>query len=252
MVVDMTSSSKIAVIISGHLRTFFACWPTWIKVANDNNFICDYYVHTYDSFFGDQSLVECGVLKHTQACDLSVNEALKQINPVSHVISSHEDIEKIILEDCKVLQSQRIYNTKREHAKFQLLQAKKIQLAYNLFEKTKIHDYDYVVRLRADFFWRESIRMPHPKDDQIITMHRGKPSPKNVACDIFGFMTPNVAKKYFNIYDTLIERAKTDKMSRYNLEVHLGMLLSENNITNVELDHCAALLRGYDDKISDI
>lgn len=230
-------NKKIAVIITGHMRSFEECWPSWLNIVSCNKFNCDYYVHTYDSI--TNSLDSSGRVHAMENNEHVIQTYINEINPISYVIDNENKFyEQHIRNSYEKLASlnPKVYTNRLSNAKTQFFMFKKMQLGFQLC--SNVDFYDLVIRLRPDTLWKNNVIFPDNIDSKLITISRGPtPQPPDAACDLFGFMTNKVAKIYFNTYDSLINRAISGRMRRYNAEIHLGMQMVENNISIEEI-HC--------------
>jgi hypothetical protein len=182
---------KVAVIISGHMRTINQCWQSWIEYSKKNDWDCDYYLHTYQnigSHFGNN---------RTPKNIKEVEKYIKMINPKNFVITDDN------------------INVTGFINKNFLKQYKNLQTAYNLIPN---QSYDLYVRTRYDLFFSEVDLIENVNDGEIVSLncfYNGnlrKFNPKNVIykcpeklfCDFFTVMSSkNIADKFFNIYDDL-------------------------------------------------
>jgi hypothetical protein len=218
-------STRVAVLVSGHMRTFEDCWSTWENVCEANGFTCEYYVHTYDSIDSSSGKSE------------DIQEFLNKINPISFAVDNEEEFYKNqVLEASNALSSLPLYKGRSNWAKIQSMMFKKNQLCFNLC-KSENREYDLYVRLRPDIFWAEPfIFQEEVGEKELVTVKRGPHNLTDYACDIFGLMKEKTAFHYFNTYETLLDRATNRSMRRYNAEVHLGMQMRENDISITEID----------------
>lgn len=216
--------TRVAVMMSGHMRTFLDCWNTWEKVCEANSFDCEYYVHTYSSIDVSSGKSE------------AIQEYLDKINPVSFAIDDEEEFyQNQVQEVSNALSALPLYKGRSNWAKIQSMMFKKNQMCFNLC-KSASRNYDLYVRLRPDIFWSDAHVFLDPVgENELVTVKRGPHNLLDYACDIFGLMKERTAFYYFNTYDTLLDRATNKKMRKYNAEVHLGMQMRENNISITEI-----------------
>jgi hypothetical protein len=219
---------KVAIVLSGHVRTFHECWSSWNNnVVQPNQWNCDYYVHTYKhaqrtdpSKYHDKIFTPDDEL----ASEIRVHRAIEMLEPIKCVIDENYPDVKSHYEQLKNVS---LYRGREDLALSQLLMTYKMKKAYELLEPS-INNYDMIVRSRFDLMWPNPIIFNEIKEKDIVYDIRSPSDAahNDAACDLFGILHPTNANKYFSLYDTLVTRAKRG-MRKYNLEIHLGMHLRE-------------------------
>ncbi len=93
-------------------------------------------------------------------------------------------------------------------------------------------------QLCATFETKDGVNTVPPLDDRTIVTIDRKNMPKDSMCDCFAAMRPNqtLCDRYFDVYDSLLNRAQIKKyMRRYNLEHHFGLNIQEAGIKRIIL-----------------
>ena len=222
---------RVAVVMSGHVRTFQDCWPTWQKnVVEHLGWDCDYFVVTHELAERTDKSVDPTKMKHVPDELTSrelVKAALETVSPKeSLILTADPDVSLITT----ALLSSGVYRSREEWAKTQPLQTFGLKSGWSLLSP-HIEDYQLVVRLRFDYEFPipldvDMTALPPPRT--VITLDRPNPLQSDSVCDCFAIMNPADAEHYFTLHDTLVSRALSRRMRKYNLEIHLGMRLQED------------------------
>lgn len=221
---------RVAVVMSGHVRTFQDCWPTWqTNVVEYLGWDCDYFVVTHELAERTDKSVDPEKTKFVPD-DLTsrelVKSALETISPKERLVLPNDpDVTSMTT----ALLSSGIYRGREEWAKTQPLQTHGLKTGWLLLSP-HIANYQLVVRLRFDYEFPIplGIDMTALLPRTVITLDRPSPLPSDSVCDCFAIMNPADAEHYFTLHDTLVSRALSRRMRKYNLEIHLGMRLQEN------------------------
>lgn len=155
-------SKKIAMCISGYLRTFKDCYPTIKKNILDGNDI-DIFIHTYDKIGNSSGW--------------------------RHPIDLSEDIDMDFLEsipNVKAIAVQKWDNIKYQFEKFRKYQPRitninviatvfyKIYMCNELrkdYERENNIKYDLIIRMRGDQIFEKKINLNFPKDKILINAY---------------------------------------------------------------------------------
>ncbi len=230
---------RVAVVLPGHVRTFERCWPNWLKhVVEPNGWDCRYFIHTYDLVEMTQETsrkLDKVVRPPETESRALVERALEILKPFTEfcvVATSPPNVEPTLqsLKGCGV------YKDHEGNAAAQCLQARKMQLAYEPL-RSRLNEFDLIVRWRFDMEFLSEVTVPPLDDRTIVTIDR-KNMPKDSMCDCFAAMRPNqtLCDRYFDVYDSLLNRAQIKKyMRRYNLEHHFGLNIQEAGIKRIIL-----------------
>ena len=158
----MASKKKIAMCISGYLRTFKECYPTIKKNIIDGNDI-DIFIHTYDKWGNSSGW--------------------------RHPIDLSEDIDMEFLEsipNIKLMAIQKWDNIKYQFEKFREFQPYitninviatifyKVYMCNELrkqYEKENNIKYDLIIRMRGDQIFEKKINLEFPEDKILINAY---------------------------------------------------------------------------------
>lgn len=252
---------RIAVVLPGHVRTFERCWPNWLKnVVEPNGWQCHYFVHTYETVESkktetsnprDMPLLR---LEEWQARE-KVQNMLKILGPNSEIVVAPDDLRPEVEATYERMKNCPIYSPARggsdQRVMAQCLQTKKMQFAYFLLRRHLVSgqaqkNFDLVVRSRFDMMFNSRVDInPSQIDDKtIVTIDRLK-MPSDSVCDCFAIMRPTLetCDAYFNVYDTLADRANSNRMRTNSLEHHFGLNLREHGLKRLILPNPENSLR---------
>ncbi len=230
---------RVAVVMSGHVRTFQDCWPTWqTNVVEHLGWDCDYFVVTHELAERTDGSVDPTKLKRVPDTSESrelVKIALDTISPKECIVLPTDPDVSLLT---GALLTSGVYRGREEWAKTQPLQTYGLKVGWSLLNP-HIEDYQIVVRLRFDYEFPIplDVDMTELRPRNVITLDRPRSLPSDSVCDCFAIMHPTDAEHYFTLHDTLVSRAMSRRMRKYNLEIHLGMRLSENGRTVVKLPY---------------
>lgn len=184
---------KIALCISGHLRTFESNYRT-VKQHVLDKFDCDVFIHTWDTL---------GVSHRAGDSNLHITETKKVLDLVHKLYNP----KKIVIEPTKhftvtPLMHQRSHEN-RDLAGilsmfYKVEECNKLKNEYQEEHKVK---YDYVVRFRGDLWLEESL----PLDYRNNVNHLYLPVYGNFggACDQIAFSNPTIMDKYSTLYSNI-------------------------------------------------
>jgi hypothetical protein len=229
-------------------------------VVEPNGWNCQYFVHTYEtvetkktetSSPRDMPLLR---LEAWQARE-RVQNMLKILGPGAEVVVSPDDLRPEVEATYEKMKDCPIYSPSRggfeQRAMAQCLQTKKMQFAYFLLRRHLVSgaaqkNFDLVVRSRFDMMFnsRVDINPDQIDDETIVTIDRLN-MPSDSMCDCFAVMRPvlETCDAYFNIYDTLAERASANRMRTNSLEHHFGLNLREHGLKKLVLPNPGNSLR---------
>lgn len=230
---------RVAVVLPSHVRTFERCWPNWLKhVVEPNGWKCRYFIHTYDlaEMTQETSRKLDKVVRPPEAESRAlVEKALATLAPHTEFVAVDSNPPNVA-RTLRELRGCGIYQGRGGNAEAQCLQTKKLQMAYEPL-RTRLNEFDLVVRWRFDMEFASPIEVPELRDDQIVTIARLS-MPHDCMCDCFAVMRPiqRVCDAYFDVYDSLLPRAQRKKyLKRYTLENHFGLNMIEHGIERLVL-----------------
>ena len=185
--------AKIALCISGHLRTFESNFRT-VKEHILDKHDCDVFIHTWDTL---------GVQFRAGDSNLHITDTKKYLNIIQHLYKP----KKIIIEPSKQFAITPIMQQRsHEHRDVAgiLSMFYKVEECHKLMKEYAIENnikYDFVVRFRADL-WMDS---PLPIDGRTTFSHLYLPIYGNFggACDQIAFASPEVMDKYSTLYSNI-------------------------------------------------
>lgn len=153
---------KIAICISGYLRTFKECYPTIEKyIIRDND--VDIFIHTYDKL-GNSS-------GWRHPIDLSENidmNFLDNIPYIKTIVTEKWDDIKYKFEKYRELQPSVTNINVIATIFYKIYQANLLRKNY---EKDNNIEYDLVIRMRGDQIFEKSISLDFPEDKILINSY---------------------------------------------------------------------------------
>lgn len=184
---------KIALCISGHLRTFDSNFKT-VKEHILDKFDCDTFIHTWDTL---------GLSYRPGDSNLHIADTHKHLHTINQLYSP----KKIVIEKAKhfnitPLMHQRCNEHRDIHGIlamfYKIEECNKLRQEYELENNFK---YDFVIRFRGDL-WLEEL---FPIDNRITSNHLYLPIYGNFggACDQMAFGSPDVMDKYCSMYSNV-------------------------------------------------
>lgn len=212
----LNQKPKVALCISGHLRTFESNFKS-VKEHILDRFDCDVFIHTWDVLGlsyrpGDSNL-------HITETRLVVDKLQKLYQP-----------KKLVVEKTKQFPVTPIMHQRsREHRDIPGI----LSMFYKVEECNKLRkeyeteqniNYDFVIRFRGDLWMEE----PFPIDARTTSNHLYLPIYGNFggACDQLAFGSPQMIDKYCSLYSN-IERClrsgatlNPEKLLLFHLEMH--------------------------------
>jgi len=190
---ENTKKIKLALCISGHLRTFESNYKT-VKEQILDKFNCDVFIHTWNTL---------GLSYRPGDSNLHVADTNRYLSTIKNLYQP----KKIVIEEAKQFEMTTIMNTvdyshRDRHGILSMFY--KIEECNNLrkeYEKESNVKYDFVVRFRGDLWMEGSL----PIDSRTAHNHLYLPVYGNFggACDQIAFGSPNVMDRYSNIYSNV-------------------------------------------------
>lgn len=155
-------SKKIAICISGYLRTFKECYPTIEKnIIRDND--VDIFIHTYDKV-GNSS-------GWRHPIDLSEDidmDFLQNIPYIKKIVTEKWDDIKYKFEKFREYQPSVTNINVIATIFYKIYQANLLRKEY---EKEKNIEYDLVIRMRGDQIFEKAINLDFPKNKILINAY---------------------------------------------------------------------------------
>lgn len=191
--VQPNSTAKVALCISGHLRTFESNFRT-VKEHILDKFDCDVFIHTWDTL---------GLSYRAGDSNLHIAETRKYIDKINQLYKP----KKIVIEKAKHFNITPIMHQRSSPHRdtagvlsmfYKIEECNKLRKEYETEHKVK---YDFVIRFRSDL-WLES---PMPIDYKTNSNHLYLPIYGNFggACDQIAFGTPAIMDKYSTLYSNI-------------------------------------------------
>lgn len=240
---------KVAVVISGHLRTFERTYKSFVKqILDDDSSIADVFVHTWDKLDGAKGFdgASSPPVVMTETKLTAISNILK---PKKMVIDTdavkgeiQEYIAKVKLTDAE---KQCFYGG---HLLDYCSMLYSMKSAWSLVEQTQIEtgiQYDMVIRLRPDIIFIEKLKQ------SIIPLNNGICNTPNMAQyfsngmnDQLAFGTPTVMRAYMSMYDNIINYVCGRVCKPMHPETLLRYHLAKNNIAINNIQYKYYVLRG--------
>jgi len=155
-------NKKLAICISGYLRTFKECYPSILKnVIQDND--CDIFIHTYDKIgnsSGWRSPIDL-----SENIDMNFLESIPNIKVVA--IEKWDDI-KYQFEKFKKLQPYVTNINVISTIFYKIHQCNELRKQY---EKENNISYDLIVRMRGDQIFEKKINLNFPENKILINAY---------------------------------------------------------------------------------
>ena len=185
----MIKKNKVAVQLSGYIRTFHDCFDSWSNILTDK-YEYDFFVHTYENY---------GYSKGFCFNDISDDE-LVDID----LLKSKINIKKIVVEK-NVDNSGRVIPSGHSDNRVKLM-FRKIFLCNQIYNNYLIETgdkYDFVIRLRPDLFFNEKVDLYKP-DGNVIIFNKyswGKESIPNTLNDQIAICGGDTINFYSNLFN---------------------------------------------------
>lgn len=153
---------KIAICISGYLRTFKECYPSLLEnVIQDND--CDLFIHTYDTV--GNSINHLNPIEYHEDIDMNF---LQNIPNLKLIVTEKWDDIKYKFENIKKL-CPSVTNISRFSVMFyKIYQCNELKKQY---EKEHNFKYDLVIRIRGDLFFTKNINLDFPENKILINAY---------------------------------------------------------------------------------
>lgn len=184
---------KVALCISGHLRTFESNFKT-IKEHILDKLDCDVFIHTWDML---------GAPFRAGDSNLHITDTKRYVNTIQHLYQP----KKLIIEGSKQFNVPPIMHQRSDGHRdivgilsmfYKIEECNKMRKEYE--EENNIK-YDFVIRFRADL-WMDG---PIPIDSRTTTNHLYLPIYGNFggACDQIAFGSPAIMDKYCSLFSNI-------------------------------------------------
>lgn len=228
---------RVAVELSGYLRTFDKCYESWNNILDYDNYDYDFFVHTYTK----KGITPGYHIPIDHSDDIDVNLLKSSINikrivieepfdnGVNHMVSGHSTI-----------------RVKLMYRKVFLCN----KLLKDYIEETG-EEYEYVIRIRPDLMFNQKLGIPVPQEKTIIG-HKyswGNEIVEGTLNDqiaIGDVETMNIYADLYNHMDTIPELDPRNSDFVYiSPETALNKFLLRNNIEIVRMDFNMEIVRNY-------
>jgi len=144
---------RIAVFISGYVRSFYECIDSWENILDTSKYEYDFFINTYDEYGYSHSTIYNVDLNHKVNIPRVLNSLGKYGTVVSYNSTPTDDGDN------------KPYFTNH---RFRLM-FKKIYLCnedYKKHKKKTSTEYLYTIRMRFDLFFPEKVDLPIPKPNE--------------------------------------------------------------------------------------
>jgi len=175
---------RIALCLSGYLRTFKKCWPS-IQEKVIQNHDCDIFIHTYDKLGKSkgwihsetkqiltepvENPVDLGFVefrpKLTEKIDLNFLEKIPNIKTI--VVENLNDIKQTFIDKYKNV-SQFSNIDEIANILYKIYKCNELKIDY---EKEHNFKYDLVIRTRADQIFEKNINLDFPENKILINAY---------------------------------------------------------------------------------
>jgi hypothetical protein len=210
---------KIAICLSGHLRTFEKTAESFHKHLADRYDSC-VFIHAWNNYSGGRGDIQTDQKVNPEAVCRAYSPASIVIEPqAALVLNDHPTLHTTPNPPFNVLS--KWYSSKR---------------VYELCEEwshKNTHPFDVVVSCRSDMLFHEDVNIVDRKG--VLWTPGGNGSPPGTLHDYFAYGDPTIMRTYFGVYDAFDKIVSELNVSRFRAEEVITHHIMCNR---VPLDYC--------------
>jgi hypothetical protein len=213
---------KVAVCLTGHMRTWEACFPSFKRYIIDI-YNPDIFIHTWDKLN-----TKTNNNNYINDDSVNINSIIEQYNPKDIIIENWADVKNSIENRSKYFINKGIYddpvNTISQHRKWFLCNELK-----NNYEKSHQISYEIVLKTRPDVVFTDNFIFNVDNLIYTPTLYSYE-----TISDILAYGSSHLINIYCDIYNNLESIYDISQLRRYSLFNPHNVLMNYLLINNIQ------------------